>query len=158
MSQNTPVGGVGQVRTSDDKAIPGQPGELSSFDDGSWRFTGNGTTTPNQVAELILAREAQRPGGQDLQPMVGNPVAQKVVANSILDQNKGVKGLTLDGAVPKGESLDVSWKAVVKELAKNIDEIRSFVGGSGSEVPGMDPKAASLLGKRGGGGRTLPNF
>jgi hypothetical protein len=164
MAQNAPVGGVGATKSvSDDKSIPGDPGALEGFSDGSWRFTGDGQTNLSQVAGRMIQIDQSKGEFSGLNSTATNnlndPNAARAGAKLIIAQNGGLNGMTPETPVPNGQPVDIEWQTIrgqLKTLANNLDTLKAFVA-NGGEIAGMDSKTASVIGKgRGPGGRGLP--
>lgn len=158
-----PIGSVsGPTSVSDAKALPGEPGALEGFDDGTYRFTGDGIVTLPQIAERVLAAETGRPQGADLAPLVAqNPFEMaQATARLIQSQNPELLGQPLDKPIGKNQVVDIEWatvKSALTGLAKNIDKLKEFVAaGSPDSAGGMDRATSRTLGNARTPARGLP--
>jgi hypothetical protein len=132
---------VGAVRDRSDMQGVEQPGALTYFSDNTAIFTGNGSTTYQDVTSLVLGFMGKN--DEDMARLAQSADAARFGAQLIIQQNSSSLAASPGDAVPRGQKVDInqsSLKALLKPFAtdEGLEKLSSaleamaFGGGGGS--------------------------
>ena len=117
---------VSQVRQRRAGAEAGKPGQLDRFDDGSWEFSGNDETTPEDVAATIIRFEREK-GNDEYKQTQAAALAQLLLESADNKKLRDKIGTNGRKAVPRSSVFVAeapTLKQCVQMLMVHEDKLR----------------------------------